>query len=286
MLASTRTLLRRWPAAGAAGAALTRPAPSMCGLLRPLARARCLCAPASTTVSNPLLDVSVPVPAGEAPAKKLLSDVAAAVAADGEDVLFSHKEKRLPVGPKKLRVVANLAIGLYWREAMAQLEFCRKTIAVHVKNTIAKAVKDAEEVHGLDPTRLVVDQLAVGKGSYLKELDFKAKGRAGIIGKRQAHIHCVLRQVSADRVQSTRYFGRWRQAARLRAMPWEERVQQLPRYQPIPGYEPGDFRVRTPLADERALQKPSRPRATRRRPPRPPSSGGSSSSSSSGGGER
>ena len=32
------------------------------------------------------------------------------------------------------------------------------------------------------------------------------------------------------------------------ALPWAERVQQLPRFSPIPGYEPGEVRVRPHLA--------------------------------------
>ena len=52
--------------------------------------------------------------------------------------------RNLPVSPKKLRVVANLTPKLYWREAMMQLEFCRKQMAVMVKNAIESAAGNAE----------------------------------------------------------------------------------------------------------------------------------------------
>lgn len=217
----------------------------------------------SSSVSNPLLGISVPTAPKQVGASGLLAKRAAAAAE--EEPTCSWNEKGLPVSPKKLRVVANMAIGLYWREAMLQLEFCRKNIAVHVKNTIAKAVRSAEQDHGLDATRLVVDQLAVGKGSYLKELDYKAKGRAGILKRKQSHLYCVLKQVSPAKVAQTRFFGRWRQAARLREIPWEERVAALPRYTPIPGYEPGAHRARDPLVGETMLRQPHSVRRRRQR---------------------
>lgn len=63
--------------------------------------------------------------------------------------------RNLPVSPKKLRVVANLTPKLFWREAMMQLEFCRKNMAVMVKNCIESAAGNAEH-QGLAKDRLVV----------------------------------------------------------------------------------------------------------------------------------
>ena len=67
--------------------------------------------------------------------------------------------RNLPVSPKKLRVVANLTPKLYWREAMMQLEFCRKQMAVMVKNAIESAAGNAE-AQGLSKERLVVGEHA------------------------------------------------------------------------------------------------------------------------------
>eukprot|EP00967_Tisochrysis_lutea_P090536 scaffold129604_cov39-Tisochrysis_lutea.AAC.2 len=67
--------------------------------------------------------------------------------------------RNLPVSPKKLRVVANLTPKLYWREAMMQLEFCRKNMAVMVKNCIESAVGNAE-YQGMAKDRLIVGAYA------------------------------------------------------------------------------------------------------------------------------
>jgi large subunit ribosomal protein L22 len=217
---------------------------------------RPLCTPAVPTpppsvprVSNPLLDVDVGAPAAPS--------FTPALSNGGDDgvVRMAYNQKQLPVSPKKLRFMANMTRGLYWREAMLQLEFCRKSIGIHVKNTIAKAVRAAEEEHGLDPTRLVVDIASVGKGTYFKELDYKAKGRAGIKRKYQSHLYLVLKQVTAEEVARTRHFGRWRKSASLLQLPWAERVQALPRYAPVAGYEPGEHRVRRPLVHDDALEQ-------------------------------
>jgi hypothetical protein len=66
--------------------------------------------------------------------------------------------RNLPVSPKKLRVVANLTPKLFWREAMMQLEFCRKNMAVMVKNCIESAAGNAEH-QGLAKDRLIVGAL-------------------------------------------------------------------------------------------------------------------------------
>ena len=51
--------------------------------------------------------------------------------------MVAYEWHKLPVSHNKLRLVAKLARGLYWREAMLQLEFCRKNMAVMVKNCIS-----------------------------------------------------------------------------------------------------------------------------------------------------
>lgn len=175
---------------------------------------------------------------------------AAALPRDPDAPLMCQYEwHKLPVSHNKLRLVAKLARGLYWREAMLQLEFCRKMIAVHVKNTISRAVEAAEAEHGLNPSLLVVHGIRTGKGRYLHEIDYKAKGRAGRKSRYQSNLTVILKQLTPAQIQMTRYYERWRKTARTMELPWEERVQTLPRYRPVPGYEPGERRVDPVYAD-------------------------------------
>ena len=164
--------------------------------------------------------------------------------------MVAYEWHKLPVSHNKLRLVAKLARGLYWREAMLQLEFCRKTIAVHIKNTIAKAVDAAEVKYGLDPSLLVVHAIRCGRGKYLKEIDYKAKGRAGTKSKYQSNLTVILKQCTPAEIERTKYYERWRKTARLMALPWEERVQALPRYKRLDGYDPGVRRVPPVFVDD------------------------------------
>ena len=205
-------------------------------LVRSLARSLSSGAPASPappSFTNPLLGISVPGSSAAVPS----------VAVSPGPMMASYEWHKLPVSHNKLRLVAKLASGLYWREAMLQLEFCRKTIAVHVKNTIEKAVESAEAQHGLNPSLLVVHAIRTGKGKYVQEIDYKAKGRAGMRSKYQANLTVILKQVTPAQIQMTRYYQRWRTSAKLMALPWEERVRLLPRFKSVEGYEPGTHRV-------------------------------------------
>ena len=182
----------------------------------------------SSEALNPLLNVPMPAAGRAAPAP-------AAPAAAPRIAIADYKD--LPVSPKKLRIVANLAPRLYWREAVVQLEFCRKTMAVMVKNCVESAVRQARE-QGLDCSRLVVDQCLVGKGSYFKRAEYKAKGKVGIRKRYFSHLRVIVRELEEAQVQRTKNYGRWAHSVALLALPWEERVKQLPRYRPLPGYDP------------------------------------------------
>ena len=185
------------------------------------------------SISNPLLGIDVAAP----------SSVQVLPEGDDGAKRYYHKVKGLPVSMKKLTPLANFCRRLYWREAMLQMEFHRKNIAIHVKNSIDDAMRLAEEKEGLDPTRTIVDQIVTGKGTYVKMPEFKAKGRTGTLRKKQAHLYIILKEVSEKEIMKTKFYNRWQRTARLLAKPWAERVKELPRYVPIPGYDPGHLRV-------------------------------------------
>ena len=196
----------------------------------------------TTTAANPLLP-GAPIPPPEAPPPDALEAGGPPEYLAGERTQRLHAVahfRNLPVSPKKLRLVANLTRGLYVREAMAQMEFCRKNIAVMVKNCIDNACANARWGHGLDVKRLKVSYVSVGKGSYVKGIDYKSKGRAGIKNSYFSHLRIEVTEVSQKEIEATKGYGRWRRAEQLLAIPWEERVKELPRYVRPEGYEPGE----------------------------------------------
>ena len=187
-----------------------------------------------STAVNPLLGVPFEASAtrtlGEAPAGEVAAET-------GKRMARAHY-KNLPVSPKKLVILANLTPGLCVDEAMLQMEFSRKQMAVMVKNCLAAAAQNARKHHGIESSNLIVDQAMVGKGSYMKGPDWKSRGRVGILKRYRTHLLITLREASDVEVQRTKFHGRWRQAKKILEEPWEERIQKLPRYQPIPGYTP------------------------------------------------
>ena len=225
--------------------------------INPLRTTKITAAPLSSKVaaSNPLLGI---VPQ----TTQVAAAAPPAAAKSAEPPMVAYEWHKLPVSHNKLRLVAKLARGLYWREAMLQLEFCRKTIAVHIKNTIAKAVDAAEVTYGLNPSLLKVHAIRTGKGRYIYEVDYKAKGRAGMKSKYQSNVTVILKQCTPEEIGRTKFYERWRSTARMMELPWEERVQALPRYKRLDGYDPGVRRVPNVYADPATLgEKPRKGKA-------------------------
>jgi len=236
-------------------------APAMCSLLAARRLLGALGRRAHTpplrglsTQVNPLLGIEV------ATTKKPSSAVSAFWHADtvlGPKPLRHHEVavahyRQIRTSPRKLRTVARLVPGLFWREAMLQMEFCRKNMAAVVKNAIESAVNNAKVKHGWDVNRLIVDECYVTKGSYGRKIDFKAKGQAGMMKQYYAHLRVTVRQVSIEELEVTKGYARWKKASQILELPWEERIKQLPRYKPIPGYDPGRRRIPIlPLIPER-----------------------------------
>lgn len=197
---------------------------------------------ASAAVANPLLGISSTAPSTSA--------AAAAPPPEREgNIQCVFDWHQLPVSHNKLRLIAKQVRGLYWREAMLQLEFHQKMISVHIKNAINKAVDEAERQHGLNTALLIVKAVRVGKGTYTFSADYKARGRAGKKSNYQANVSVILEQLTPAQIQLTRYYERWRNTQKMLDTPWEERVKDLPRYKPFPGYAPGVKRVQPVYAD-------------------------------------
>ena len=164
----------------------------------------------TTTAANPLLPgASIPPP--EAPPPDALEAGGPPEYLAGERTRLHAVAhfRNLPVSLKKLRLVANLMRGLYVREAMAQMEFCRKNIAVMVKNCIDNACANARWGHGLDVKRLKVSYVSVGKGLYV-EGTHQSKGRAGIKNSYFSHLRIEVTEVSQKEIEATKGYGRWR----------------------------------------------------------------------------
>jgi large subunit ribosomal protein L22 len=105
-------------------------------------------------------------------------------------------ERNIRVSPKRLNPLLKQIRGLSYKEAVVQLTFCTLRFAPDVKAVIEKARKQAELKYDLDPDKLLLHEIYLNKGQYGPErVDWKAKGRFGIMRKKYCHLTVILKEV-------------------------------------------------------------------------------------------
>ena len=100
------------------------------------------------------------------------------------------------MSPQKVREVARQIQGLPAEEAVQLLRFIPRKSARLLSKTLASAIANAENNHGLDIDSLVVAEAHVGKNLVMKRIRARARGRAAPIQKPFAQLTIVLRDVS------------------------------------------------------------------------------------------
>jgi large subunit ribosomal protein L22 len=96
------------------------------------------------------------------------------------------------VSPRKLNLVAGLIRGKRAQDAVAQLTFSKRRIAVTVKKTLESAIANAENNHSLDVDRLVVSKAEVGRAMVMKRFHARGRGRASTVEKWFSHLKIVV----------------------------------------------------------------------------------------------
>ncbi len=96
------------------------------------------------------------------------------------------------VSPRKLNLVAAMIRGKKAQDAVAQLTFSKRRIAVTVKKTLESAIANAENNHSLDVDRLVVSKAEVGRAQVMKRFHARGRGRASRIEKWFSHLKIVV----------------------------------------------------------------------------------------------
>jgi large subunit ribosomal protein L22 len=106
--------------------------------------------------------------------------------------------RSLRISPQKLNLVAGMIRGKKVDQALAELEFSRKRIAVDVRKCVMSAVANAENNHNLDVNELVVSEAYVGKNLTLKRFHARGRGRGAAILKPFSQLTVVVRQVEEE----------------------------------------------------------------------------------------
>lgn len=101
---------------------------------------------------------------------------------------------RVRVSPRKLNLVAGMIRGKRVGDALAQLTFSSRRIAVDVRKALQSAIANAENNHQLDVDSLVVAEAYVGKNIVMKRFSPRARGRAARITKPFANLTIIVRE--------------------------------------------------------------------------------------------
>ena len=105
--------------------------------------------------------------------------------------------RNLRTSPTKLNLVAEMIRGMKVSQALTQLQFSNKRIAVDVRKALQSAIANAENNHNLNVDALVVKEAWVGKSMVLKRFHARARGRGAQILKPYSHLTIVVRDTQA-----------------------------------------------------------------------------------------
>jgi len=121
-----------------------------------------------------------------AAAKKQQTEVQQAVA----------KGNTIRTGQVKLNIVAQMIRQLPVAEALAQLTFSKRRIAIEVKKVLQSAIANAENNNNMNVDNLYVHEAFTSKSFTMKRMRPRAKGRGMAIMKPFSNITIILRERS------------------------------------------------------------------------------------------
>lgn len=120
------------------------------------------------------------------------------MSADKNNKIAKATSKRLKTSPRKLNLVAGMIRNMKAEEALIQLQFSKKRIALDVKKCLQSAIANAENNHGLDIDSLVVTSASVGKSLLMKRMRPRAKGRGMRINKFFSNLYITVTEIQEN----------------------------------------------------------------------------------------
>jgi large subunit ribosomal protein L22 len=106
--------------------------------------------------------------------------------------LVKASSRNLRTSAQKLNLVAAMIRNMKVSDALVQLTFCPKRIAMDVKKCLQSAIANAENNNGLDIDNLVVNSATVGKSFVMKRVRPRARGRSAGIKKPFSNLYITV----------------------------------------------------------------------------------------------
>jgi len=104
------------------------------------------------------------------------------------------KLSNLRVGPRKVRLVADLIRGKNVDDALSILQFSTKRCARPLAKLVQSAIANADNKGGVNIDKLFIQAITVDGGKVVKRWRPRAMGRATPLLKRTSHISVTLEQ--------------------------------------------------------------------------------------------
>lgn len=108
------------------------------------------------------------------------------------NLLVKASSKKLRTSPRKLNLVAATIRNMKVSEALVQLTFSKRRIAIDVKKCLQSAIANAENNMGLDIDNLYVAEASVGKSLVMKRVRPRARGRSAKINKPFSNLYITV----------------------------------------------------------------------------------------------
>lgn len=103
------------------------------------------------------------------------------------------KSFRIKSSMKKATQLLRLLNGLDVKKALTQCHFSEKNIARDVAELLQRGMEDGQKL-GLNTDDLYISQIWTGSdGHWAKRMEYKARGRVGIIEHPYVHVRCILK---------------------------------------------------------------------------------------------
>ncbi len=96
------------------------------------------------------------------------------------------------IGPRKVRLVADLVRGKGVNDALAILRFAPQRAAKPISKVVRSAQANAEHNHSMDAEELFIKTICIDEGPILKRFQARARGRADVKRRRTCHITVVV----------------------------------------------------------------------------------------------
>lgn len=112
--------------------------------------------------------------------------------ADSKALTAKAVTKSLRVSPRKLNLVATSIRNMKASEALVQLKFSPRRIAIDVRKCLQSAIANAENNLGLDIDNLYITSATVGKALVMKRVMPRARGRAAGIKKFFSNLYITV----------------------------------------------------------------------------------------------